>query len=127
LIYISRVTDKSHSGFGFKSWNNASYNSFFAPSKNNKMHISLTIQSVLMHTFEVLIFAPLPLLILSAPFAYLKEWYKTTSHIRIIKRHYSNLELVGVEQLKQIFPHKGPDELEDIAGLLCQHNESYKY
>jgi hypothetical protein len=96
--------------------------------KTNAMHITLTVQSVLTHAFELLIFAPLPILLLTAPFGYVKEWFVKQNQMRIVKKHYSNLEVVGIEQLKKVFPRKGEQELEDIAFSLNGNKvvESYK-
>ena len=57
----------------------------------------------------------------------MKDWFVHQTNIRYIRKHYSNLELVGVEQLKQIFPNKKHEELEDIAYKLSERNASYKY
>ncbi len=97
------------------------------PTKQATMQITLTVQSLLTHAFELLIFAPLPILLLTAPFGYAKEWYMNRTHLKTIKKHYSDLELVGAEQLKKIFPHKKDNELEDIAFLVSERNASYRF
>ncbi len=76
--------------------------------------------------FEVLIFAPLPILLLSSPVSFLKEWFIHQYNVRRIKRYYSDLEVVGVNELKQIFPRKSSDQLEEIALKLNELNLSYK-
>jgi hypothetical protein len=100
---------------GAKSWKNKYAISSFAPSKTNAMHITLSIQSILTYAFIGLIFLPLPILILSAPMGYLKDWYTRQNYIRLIRRHYPNLDLINVTHLKAIFPHKKENELQDIV------------
>jgi hypothetical protein len=87
------------------------------PNKTT-MHITLSIQNILTVSFILLIFAPLPVLILSAPLGYMRDWIKYRSYRRVVERHYSDLDMVDVEKLKNIFPHKDTNQLESIANFL---------
>lgn len=85
----------------------------------------LTIQNVLVDSFIALIAAPLPILLISGSFGSIKNWYAHQSYLKVIKKHYTDLEMVGVDELKAIFPDKRTEELEMIAGKLITHNLSY--
>jgi hypothetical protein len=88
---------------------------------------SMSIQSLLGTLFIILIFAPFPLLILSAPLGYVKSWIMNKYYQRIIRKHYGKTGFVGLEQLKVIFPRKSEKQLEDIAYNMDERKTEYSY
>ncbi len=95
--------------------------------KNATMNITLNIQNILTVLFVVLIFAPFPILLLSAPLGYVKNWIRFSYYYRVIKRHHPEPQLLNMEQLKKIFPNKGIEELEEIAYSLDERKTQFSY
>lgn len=85
------------------------------------MSITLNIQNILSFAFVALILLPLPMLILASPLEYLKNRYLFRNYRKIIERDYAHLEILDAERLKEIFPHKNAEHLENLAEYLNQN------
>jgi hypothetical protein len=88
---------------------------------------ALNIQSIFTLVFAILIAAPLPIIFLSAPLGYIKDWFVRKSSQRIIRRHYGKPEFLSIDQLKAIFPKKSAKELEEIAYNMDARRTEYSY
>ena len=87
------------------------------------MHI--TIQKILQFSFIALISLPLPILILYYPFLSIQEKIMQRRYYRKVKKHFDDPSRVSTEQLRDIFPNKKTDELNQIVYHL-QEDNSYR-
>jgi hypothetical protein len=88
---------------------------------------TLNVQSIFTIVFTVLIVAPLPIIFLSAPLGYVKDWFVRKSSQRIIRKHYGKPDFLSMDQLKAIFPKKSAKELEEIAYNMDARRTEYSY
>jgi len=77
--------------------------------------MTLHIQNFLQFAFIAVMFAPLPILLLSSPLSYVKEQVARKRYYSIVKRYFENPSTVSAEQLSDIFPNKKLNELHEIA------------
>jgi hypothetical protein len=89
------------------------------------MHSLTNVQTLLTALFVMLLVAPLPIILLSAPLGYVWGKIKYKRYYFLVKKHLKRPELVNLDQLKRIFPGKQIAELQDIVYYL-QPESSYK-
>jgi hypothetical protein len=87
------------------------------------MHITLNIQTIIQYTFIALMAIPLPLLLLSSPLRYVRDKITNKRYYNIVRKHHENPSLVSAEQLRDIFPGKKSEELNQIVYSLQEANE----
>ncbi len=82
----------------------------------------LLIENILQYVLIFIMFAPLPLLLLSSPVQYFRDKRKRKKYYDTIKEHYDDPKSVSKEQLRDIFPDLPSEELTQIIDHLREED-----
>jgi hypothetical protein len=89
------------------------------------LDVPFDMQLIVRVVFIVLIFAPLPLLILAAPVIYFREQARQQNIMNKIRTNYANIKEIRFEQLRNIFPELHPREIDEIFNKIHKLNSEY--